>query len=242
VLEVERHISGEPMNTQTRLVHGLGVLAQIHNTLQELEADAALCEAPYANYVAPKNALRRTWEAAERVRRDGGSQAELSLVELAQKLALELRYAEPDTAARLPIQLVHGDFWDNNVLFRETQLVAVLDFDFMGERARIEDIALILCYVFTSPDFRQKCRPLERIGRLRELVDAYDASLRDPLSSKEREALPLALARNVLPPFCNLWHIRDAVVRRKYILQIASELEWALELLAEITTWQHGFA
>jgi Ser/Thr protein kinase RdoA (MazF antagonist) len=242
VLEVERYISGERMDTWDRLLHGMSMLGQIHQTLQGVDADAAGREAPYANYVAADRALEWTRDAAARIGRDGGSLAELRLAQIAEKLALELHDTELERAAFLPRQLVHGDFWDNNVLFRAQEIVAVLDFDFMGERARIEDVALILCYMFTSSSFRQQYHPPDRIGRLRELVDAYDAGLREHLSARERAALPLALVRNVLPPFCNLWHVRDEAVYHKYVSQITSEIEWSLELLAELDRWQRGFA
>jgi Ser/Thr protein kinase RdoA (MazF antagonist) len=242
VLEVERYISGECMDSWDRLLHGMGMLAQIHQALQGVDAGAAGREAPYANYVAAERALECTRDAAARISRDGGSLAELRLAQLAEKLALELQGAELERAAFLPRQLVHGDFWDNNVLFRKQQIVAVLDFDFMGERARVDDVALILCYMFTTVSFRQRYRPPDRIGRLRELVDAYDAGLRDHLSAHERAVLPLALIRNVLPPFCNLWHVHDQAVYRRYVRQITSEVEWSLELLAEVERWQRGFA
>jgi hypothetical protein len=58
------------------------------------------------------------------------------------------------------------------------------------------------------------------------------------MSVGERAALPLALVRNVLAPFCNLWHVRDEAVYRKYVSQITLEVEWSLELLAELeATW-----
>jgi homoserine kinase type II len=242
VLEVERYVSGQPMDTWDRLLQGMGVLGQIHQTLQGVDVGAAGCEAPYANYVAADSALERTRDAAARIGAEGGSPAELRLAQLAQKLALELQGAELERAVFLPQQLVHGDFWDNNVLFRDTELVAVLDFDFMGERARIDDVALILCYMFTTGGFRHQYRPPDRIGKLREIVDAYDAGLHDHLSAHERAALPLALVRNVLPPFCNLWHVRDEAVQREYVGQITLEIEWSLELLADLDQWQRGFA
>jgi len=242
VLEVERYIAGQRMDTWDRLLHGMGVLGQIHQTLEGVDAGAAGRQAPYANYVAADRALECTREAAARIGGDAGSPAEIRLAQLAERLALELQAAEFERTTFLPRLLVHGDFWDNNVLFRDMQIVAVLDFDFMGERARIEDVALILCYMFTSLSFRQQYRPLDRIGKLRELVDAYDAGLRDHLSAPERAALPLALVRNVLPPFCNLWHVGDEAVYRNYVSQITSEVAWALELLPELDRWQRGFA
>jgi Ser/Thr protein kinase RdoA (MazF antagonist) len=164
VLEVERHISGQRMDGWDRLLHGMGMLAQIHQTLQGVDAGAAGREAPYANYVAADRTLAWTRDAAARIGRDGGSPAELRLAQLAEKLALELQGAELERTAFLPRQLVHGDFWDNNVLFRDQQIVAVLDFDFIGERARIDDVALILCYMFTSSSFRRQYR-LSMSGR-----------------------------------------------------------------------------
>jgi Ser/Thr protein kinase RdoA (MazF antagonist) len=242
VLEVEHYVSGQSMDTWNRLLQGMGILGQLHQTLQGVDAGVAGREAPYANYVAADRALECTRTAAARIGTEGGSRAELRLAQLAKKLAVELQGAELEQAVFLPQQLVHGDFWDNNVLFRDMEIVAVLDFDFMGERARIDDVALILCYMFTTVSFRQQYRPPNRIGKLRELVDAYDAGLRNHLSARERAALPLALVRNVLPPFCNLWHVRDEAVYRKYVSQITLEVEWSLELLAEVERWQRGFA
>ena len=242
VLEVERYISGQRMDTWDRLLHGMGMLGQIHQALQGVDAGEAGREAPYANYVAADRALEWTRDAAARIRADSGSPAELQLAQLAERLAHELQGAELEQVVFLPQQLVHGDFWDNNVLFRDMEIVAVLDFDFMGERARIDDVALILCYMFTTVSFREQHRPPNRIGKLRELVDAYDAGLRDHLSAHERAALPLALVRNVLPPFCNLWHVRDEAAYRTYVSQITLEVEWSLELLAEVERWQRGFA
>jgi hypothetical protein len=123
-------------------------------------------------------------------------------------------------------------------------IVCPAHFDSIGAKRarcqRIDDVALILCYRFTSSNFRQQYRSPERIWKLRELVDAYDAGLHNNLSSRERAALPFALVRNVLPPFCNLWHVRDEAVHHKYVGQITDEVEWSLELLAEIDSWQRG--
>jgi Ser/Thr protein kinase RdoA (MazF antagonist) len=52
--------------------------------------------------------------------------------------------AEAGLVSGLARQPVHGDFWDNNVGFRGGRPVLVADFDFMGERARIDDLTLTL--------------------------------------------------------------------------------------------------
>ena len=57
---------------------------------------------------------------------------------------------EADLTAGLPRQLVHGDFWDDNVFFRGEDPLFVADFAFMAERARIDDLALTLYYADTQ--------------------------------------------------------------------------------------------
>jgi Ser/Thr protein kinase RdoA (MazF antagonist) len=37
-------------------------------------------------------------------------------------------------------QLVHGDFWDDNVLFAGDEVVLVTDFDFLGLRPPVGDL------------------------------------------------------------------------------------------------------
>ena len=51
---------------------------------------------------------------------------------------------------RVGRQLVHGDFWDNNVKFSGDDVAGILDLDFMEERPRIDDLALTLYYAHAS--------------------------------------------------------------------------------------------
>lgn len=89
----------------------------------------------------------------------------------------------------LPTQLVHGDYWDNDVLFRSEQMVAVLDFDFAGVRPRVDDLALPLGYLLESG---------HALAEVRQLVDAYDSGTDRALTKDERAALPYAMARGAL--------------------------------------------
>ena len=80
--------------------------------------------------------------------------------------------AERDIVPALPRQLVHGDFWDNNVFFRDNRVVLVTDFDFMGERARIDDLALTLYYTNSTfsedPVSEDRVREILRRGGRRD--------------------------------------------------------------------------
>ena len=57
----------------------------------------------------------------------------------------------PNETSRADRQLVHGDFWDDNGLFREGRIVLVTDLDFMGVRPRVDDLALIPVATRTRP-------------------------------------------------------------------------------------------
>jgi Ser/Thr protein kinase RdoA (MazF antagonist) len=163
------------------------------------------------------------------------------VIEAAEELAQRVAAAERDVVSSVPRQLVHGDFWDNNVFFRAGRVVLVTDFDFMGERARIDELALTLYY--TNATFAEDPLSNTRVGRLRRLVDAYDRGLDDPLSSVERTALPLAMARQPL------WWVGgwlalldDKAQARRGLAELAWDVEWALQVIREADRWQAAFA
>jgi hypothetical protein len=78
--------------------------------------------------------------------------------------------------------LVHGGFWDNNVGFRHGRVVLVGDLDFMGERARIDDLALTLHFAMATLGRHDTddAGAAAWVARLRRLVDAYDRGLDVP--------------------------------------------------------------
>jgi hypothetical protein len=121
----------------------------------------------------------------------------------AERLAGLVAAGEADLAAGLPRQLVHGDFWDDNVFFRGQEPVFVADFSFMADRARIDDLALTLYYTDTELGLADAG---DRIAALRPLVQAYQSGLDKPLTDAERGALPWAIARQPLWGIGGWWH------------------------------------
>jgi Ser/Thr protein kinase RdoA (MazF antagonist) len=163
------------------------------------------------------------------------------LADLAEELAELVTEAETGVVARLPRQLVHGDFWDNNVGFRRGRPVLVADFDFMGERARVDDVALTLhC---ARADLSTVAGPAEELLRLRGLVASYDASLDIPLSETERAALPVAIARQPLSSIGG-WVARldDEAAARRHAASVAPEVAAALRIMTELGRWQDALA
>jgi Phosphotransferase enzyme family len=90
----------------------------------------------FANHLESADVASSVRCGTARIRSWDPTPVERRLAALAEELAELVIQAEAGLGSRLPRQLVHGDFWDDNVLFRHGQPVLVADFDFMGERAR----------------------------------------------------------------------------------------------------------
>ncbi len=160
---------------------------------------------------------------------------------VAEELAEQVTQAETGVASRLPCQLVHGDFWDNNVLFRGGRPVLLADFDFMGKRARIDDLALTLhC---ARCDLRGQAGPVEELARLRRLVASYDGGLDLPLSAAERAALPVAMARQPLSSIGG-WVARldDEAEARRHTASVGPGLAAARRIMTDLDRWSDAFA
>jgi homoserine kinase type II len=195
----------------------------------------------FANHVKPWEANDWAARAARRVRAWGPSRDELRLAEATEELARRVTAAERKFVAALPRQLAHGDFWDSTVFFRAGRVVLVTDFDFMGERARIDDLALNLYYANST--FSEDPLSDDRLQRLRRLVEAYNRGLDDPLTPDERAALPFALARQPLW-WAGRWLalLDDEALARRGLADMAADLGWALQVTREPERWQTAFA
>jgi Ser/Thr protein kinase RdoA (MazF antagonist) len=158
----------------------------------------------------------------------------------AERLVELVAADEAGLVAGLPRQLVHGDFWDDNVFFQGETLVFVADFAFMAERARIDDLALTLycadteAGLTTSPD---------RIAALRPLVHGYASGLGNPLTDAEHQALPWATA------WQPLWGIGgwvavldDQDTARAHARATSPAIGRASQLVTDIGAWQAGLS
>jgi Ser/Thr protein kinase RdoA (MazF antagonist) len=229
------------MDSWERLEEGLPMLGRIHSTLRGVQVGVEGRTPLFANHIEPSDALERTLLGTQRIRSWGPTRAEVELATAAEELARDLSRAERQFVGALPRQLVHGDFWDNNVCFRGDRLVLVTDLDFMGERARIDDLALTL--YFTCLELRVEASSGRQLRRLRRLVDAYESGSSTPLTRVEHAALPFAIARQPL------WSVGgwvalldDEEAARRHAAAVRSEVEWALGLIQEVETWQAAFA
>ena len=242
LVEVEAFVGHDAvLDTWERLEVGMGLLARAHNLLRPLEVAEAGRRPRFANHLEAAEVPSAVRRGIERIRAWGPTTAERRLAAVAEELAELVTEAEAGLGSRLPRQLVHGDFWDNNVLFRHGQPVLVADFDFMGERARIDDLALTLhC---ARSDLGAEGDPAEEPARLGRLVAGYDAGLDLPLSGAERAALPVAMARQPLSSIGG-WVARldDQAAARRHAADAGPELVAARRMMAELDRWRDAFA
>ncbi len=240
LVEVEPYIEHDAhMDSWERLAAGLPLLGRIHTLLRPLAVSAAGRMAPAANHIEPDEVLAGVRRGTRRIRQWDASPAELQLATAAEELAQLVAQAERRVVG-LRRQLVHGDYWDNNVLFRAGQIVHVADLDFMGERARIDDLALTLYY--TNSTFADDPASEQRARQFRTLVDAYDSGLDEPLTTAERAALPLALVRTPLCFIAMIPAVDSERGARRLAAEMTGDIRWALAIVRDLDRWQAAFA
>lgn len=236
-IEVERFIDSDArMDTLDRIATAMPALAHLHDVLAAAELPDPADDLRFANYLPPGDAGRRVAAGAARIRR-----IYPRLVVTADAAeALAERLDETSTAAPpMPSQWCHGDFWDNNVLFRHEKVVLVTDFGFMNRRPRIEDLALTL--YFTLWDLHAAGHP-DPMRRLAALAEAYDRGTLRPLRQVERDALPLAIARQPLWSV-GVWaaELDDPRAVVAHLRGHGAALRLASSLLDNVDRWRSAF-
>jgi len=241
LIEVEEYLEADGrMNTRDRVELGLRVLGGMHNVLRKLNASSA-SEAPrFVNYVAPEDLVEACRRGIARIRSWDPTKDEARLAEVAEELAYAVSHAQRALDhASITRQLVHGDFWDSNVLYLGPDIVLIHDFDHMGKRARIEDVALTI-YFLNS----ERTADGEVNGqRLRRMVDAYDSGLEDPLSGVERAAPPVAIAQQPLWSVGGwIAELDDEDAARDHASGMLEDIEFAREMMRTLPRWQQALA
>jgi len=186
-----------------------------------------------------------TMRGCKRILTWSPSQYECELAEKSIRLAKKINAEGLPAFLDLPKQLSHGDFWDNNVLFYNDEIALIADFDFMGERRRIEDIALTLYFYayFLTHTHVDAATPESLAAKLKAALDIYDSGLDMPLMAEERHCFPIALA---LQP---LWGIGGWVVllddeeaARHHVSDMMWHINFGNQIMDNLLDWQYIFS
>lgn len=236
--ELEPYISwNRRMNTPELLVRGFETLGQLHDLLDDLGSIPAARTAPHANHLASECAAALSRQGAERIR----SWRDPVLSAFADEVVAHIDAVISAEAVLAPAQisqLVHGDFWDNNVLFADDDLVAVIDFDFMGVRWRIDDLALPIWFYLLEPG--HELPGDQDVELVRRLLEAYDSGSTRPLSRWERLALPLAIARQPAWSVGRWVPTLDEPDAQRHTRAAATEFQVAAAVLSDLELWQEA--
>lgn len=227
------------MKTPGLLERGFAALGRLHDVLAGLELPAAAQIAPHANHLSSEEAARLTREGSRRIHTWNnpvlGHFADAVAAHVDAVTAAERSFRDGQIT-----QLVHGDFWDNNVLFTGNDLVALIDFDFMAVRWRIDDLALPIWFYLLEPG--HDLPDDDDLDLVRRLLDAYDSSTTRPLSRDERLALPLAIARQPA------WSVGRRVLQldeedaRSHARAAVDEFPVAQQIMIDLRRWQRATA
>lgn len=238
LVELERYVPSDGrMNTCERLLTGFAHLARLHEVLRRSELPEATRMTVAANHIGLHAAAAATRRGAERIR--GWSLPRLAaFTDRAVNLIEAVTEAERHWDMNRIEQVVHGDFWDNNVPFLGARLQAILDFGFMAQRLRVDDLALPFWFYLLEPQRRVPGEAERRF--LRALLDSYDRAAGRPLSFPERMSLPLVVARQPA------WSVGGWIVQlddesaRHHALDVATELEVAEAIWRDVRLWQEA--
>lgn len=238
--EVEPYLAGHDMEGWQHLMVGMRTLAIVHTELGQILAPPPATAAPAANHVGAHWARLAAARASAIIRSWIGSPADEAMAVSVEGLARELWEAEAEYAGQLVHQLVHGDFWDNNVKFRGDEVIGILDLDFMEERPRMDDLALTLYYAY--PTLVSERGNEGAMDALADLVGSY-ASKADPaLQSPELLALPFAIARMALHFTRHLALRENEQEQREVVEAAAPDLDWARAMVRDSASWQQAFS
>src|SRR5690606_41091048 len=81
--------------------------------------------------------MNMTWKGTNRIRRWNQSSENKKLADAAELLEQSVSKAD---IPLLPKQIVHGDYWDNNVFFKDGRIVLVNDFDYMRSEEHTSEL------------------------------------------------------------------------------------------------------
>jgi len=190
--------SNASADSGARLGVALALLARLHATLATLAPDAIPppLYSPHTTPDAMLAGLAETDSAFAALRHHASYPQAAATREATRVLLATLDTARAGYAAHLSRAYIHGDYGGDNILFRDGQIVAVLDFDFLAYRERVADLARTLYWGIGPFGSVRPAEPApDEIAQLAALLRRYQHAATPPLADDELRALPYEMAR-----------------------------------------------
>ena len=221
-----------------RYEEAFSLLGSLHGALAEFGPFAAALPAPKVeNYGSSETLMSWTKATQQRIRELASPDVPDALELCEVSLSLLNQVQKWPNVKGLPQGLVHGDFGVGNLLWRQGEIVAVCDFDFVARHERVFDVAYALFWMFErlEPTRDYASRSWHRVP---DLLARYDDASTFPLTLQERKALPFEMARvplywpaeaAFLPnPVQAVLSCADTVAAAGWLLEHAHELAYKL--------------
>ena len=183
-----------PANTWSRCEIGLAMLGRLHRALKPWTEQLRQTPPLVSNYGTVDQLLAWTTDTREQIAAaTPTAQDALAVCDDALALLGHLMHAWSGVPA-LPHMPTHGDYGGDNLLFQGDRIVAIGDWDFVGVRERVFDLAYSWYWMFrrVQPDVLPDQWDWQKVPAM---LAAYNAASVQPLVGEELRAFPLAMAR-----------------------------------------------
>ena len=125
----------------------------------------------------------------------------------------------------LSFQLIHYDCNLDNLILAEKKSVAIIDFGDVDLGPRIADLSIFLTYVLGQVMLRNRTVSRVDVGKIIKVaVAAFDSA--DPVTAKEKRAMPLLMLARAVMSVC-IQSRRDDAYSRKSIIANRAIIEFA---------------
>ncbi|WP_180271374.1 phosphotransferase [Fredinandcohnia onubensis] len=176
IVQVTPFINSFPFKfMKEQIFHSGTILRKFHDTLQNNNDGPP---SSYSTYPSLESLLRRITDITNIMTLEQKAM-------ITKKFDAVLKRLNARNLKELPHSIIHCDwhFW-NQLYTKNGEIIGVIDLDKIQRGERIHDVATALYYIY-------KLGPIEEIEKLsRHFLKGYG-----PLETKEKEYLPIALAR-----------------------------------------------
>ena len=225
--------------TPARNLAAAHLLGGLHMALRRIGPGLPVVPAPVSNTLLMPDFddwLRRTVDAVGRRPASAETRLALAACRTVAVISEDTRRT-PRAHPPLPRQLTHGDFGHENVRFTGDTPSLIVDFDFLGGRPRVADLADLAFGPHWMASFGQIERPpADRDwDAVAGLIRSYDAAAGHPLTVGEIAALPFAMAMLPLTWVAASWLQDDAVTAVNLVAPELPTAAWLVRHHQDLT-------